>query len=396
VNPHPVSVLDVCSAWVCQYTSLCRRGIRSKPRRGWLDWQVPEVLSGPVGIVLEVRLSLLDLVLVRTDQSSRDAVAASIRLAEAADRLGYTRFWTAEHHNSSVMASTSPAVMIAYLAARTSKIRLGSGGVMLPNHPPLIVAEQFALLEAVAPGRIDLGVGRAPGSHDQLATAALRGSHDADTPDSFASHIDEVAALMSADGIAYGPGADHDRLTATPAATTTPPIWVLGSSASSARLAAEKGLPYVYAHHFGRGGTHEALAQYREHFAPGGLGSAPVTMLTVAVAVAPTRAEAEAATLPMLTFYARVSSGLPLGRIALVEDAQAAPPLQSSDALDAFKSHAIVGTPDQAADQLRSLAAEFDVDEVMVCPVASERRGVHPATAPARETTLELLAEELL
>jgi luciferase family oxidoreductase group 1 len=194
-----------------------------------------------------VRLSVLELAPLRTDQSSRDVLAVSIRLPEAADRLGYTRFWTAEHHNTSAMASTNPAVMIAYLAARTTRIRLGSGGVMLPNHAPLVVAEQFALLEAVVPGRIDLGNGRA-------TTAALRGrGADTAAPDSFAQDIDEVAALMTAQGSQQQQGEDRGNLTATPAAISAPPIWLLGSSVSSAQLAAVKGLPYVYANHFGKG-----------------------------------------------------------------------------------------------------------------------------------------------
>jgi luciferase family oxidoreductase group 1 len=268
---------------------------------------------------------------------------------------------------------------------------------MLPNHAPLIVAEQFALLEAVAPGRIDLGIGRASGSDDQLATAALRGSRaDTGAPDSFAQNLDEVAALMTAEGSYHGQGEEHGHLTATPAATSAPPIWLLGSSVSSAQLSAAKGLPYVYAHHFGRGDTQEALAQYRAHFVPSRLHPEPTTVLTVVVSVAHTRAEAEALLLPSMRLFARHSSGQPPGRLELVEDAQAAPPLQSSAAADAVKSRTIIGTPDEAADQIRSLAAQFDVDEVMVSPLASERRGTHPATAPARENTFELLAKELL
>jgi luciferase family oxidoreductase group 1 len=244
-----------------------------------------------------VRLSVLELAPLRTDQSSRDVLAVSIRLAEAADRLGYTRFWTAEHHNTSAMASTNPAVMIAYLAARTTRIRLGSGGVMLPNHAPLVVAEQFALLEAVVPGRIDLGIGRA-------TTAALRGrGADTAAPDSFAQDIDEVAALMTAQGSQQQQGEDRGNLTATPAAISAPPIWLLGSSVSSAQLAAVKGLPYVYAHHFGKGDTQEALAHYRAQFVPSSRHREPTTILTAIVSVAPTRAEAEALMLPPIRLF---------------------------------------------------------------------------------------------
>ncbi|BBY46724.1 alkanal monooxygenase subunit alpha (plasmid) [Mycolicibacterium arabiense] len=344
-----------------------------------------------------MRLSVLDLTFVRTDQSSRDALSVTVRLADTADRLGYTRFWTAEHHNTSALASTSPAVMIAHLAARTSRIRLGSGGVMLPNHPPLVVAEQFALLESLAPGRIDLGVGRAPGGRDLLATAALRGGRrDDGAADTLGQHIDDVATIMTADGMEHEAGDERGRLRATPAATNTPPIWVLGSSPSSALLAADKGLPYVYAHHFGRGGTHEALSRYRQHFTARTPLARPTAVLTAMVSVAPNRADARAAMVPVLLLFARQAAGQPLGRVELVDDHDVRLPLTNSAALEQFNAHAVVGTPKEAAEQLRDLAARFQIDEVMVCPVASERRGTDPATAPTNESTLELLARELL
>ncbi|MGY4649635.1 luciferase family oxidoreductase group 1 [Mycobacterium sp. URHB0021] len=327
-----------------------------------------------------MRLSVLDLVHVRTDQSSRDAVAASIRLAEVADRMGYTRFWTGEHHNTPFMASTSPAVMIAHLAARTAQIRLGSGGVLLPNHQPLVVAEQFALLEALAPGRIDLGIGRATGSDDALVVAALRGSHPGITaPDAFAGDLEEVAALMTAGGVHHASGEEHGVLAATPMPMSTPPLWLLGSSASSAQLAASMGLPYVYAHHFGRGNTQEALALYRSQFTPSSLNPEPTTMLTVTAVVAPTRSEAEALLLPALRLLnLRALADPPPGRVELVEDAREGPVLQSSAPAEAIRSRAIIGAPKEAADQLHSLAAEYDIDEVMLCPLGSERRGTYP------------------
>ena len=150
----------------------------------------------------DMRLSVLDLVPVRTDQTTADALAATMRLAQTADRLGYTRYWVAEHHNMPAVAATSPPVLIAYLAAQTSQMRLGSGGVMLPNHAPLAVAEQFALLEAAHPGRIDLGIGRAPGS-DPVTSVALRGAAGRDDRDieGFPQYLDDVVALMSARGV---------------------------------------------------------------------------------------------------------------------------------------------------------------------------------------------------
>ena len=348
-----------------------------------------------------MRLSVLDLVPVRTDQSTPDALAATTHLAQTADRLGYTRYWLAEHHNMPAVAATSPPVLIAHLAAQTSQVRLGSGGVMLPNHAPLAVAEQFALLEAAHPGRIDLGIGRAPGS-DPVTSLALRGASGRDERDieAFPEYLDDVVALMSAHGVRVPLPRDLMRenyiLKATPAAVTEPKLWLLGSSMYSAHLAAAKGLPYVFAHHFSGQGTAEALEVYRSQFRPSDLASEPVTFLTVNAVVAETRDEAMALLLPNLQMMGRLRTGQPLGPLDLVEDAEQQE--LSPQALQVVESglrRAVVGTATEAADQMRALADEFGVDEVMVNPVASARRGTDPATAPARDTTLELLAKEL-
>jgi luciferase family oxidoreductase group 1 len=344
-----------------------------------------------------MRLSVLDLVPVRADQSTADALAATLRLAQAADRLGYTRYWVAEHHNMPSVAATSPPVLIALLGAHTSQLRLGSGGVMLPNHAPLAVAEQFALLEAAYPGRIDLGIGRAPGS-DPVTSYMLRGPAGRDDRDidNFPEYLDHVAALMSAHGARVAIPQRQYILKATPAAVGEPRLWLLGSSAYSAHLAAAKGLPYVFAHHFTGKGTEEALRIYRSEFVPSDVASEPVTFLTVNAVVAPTREEAEALLLPNLQMMARLRTGQPLGPLDLVEDAQAARlSPQEQAVVDAGLARAVVGTPSEAAEQIRALADRFDVDEVMIHPVASARRGTDPATAPGREATVELLAKEL-
>jgi len=342
-----------------------------------------------------MRLSVLDLVPVRTDQSTGDALAATVRLAQTADRLGFTRYWLAEHHNMPAVAATSPPVLIAYLAAQTTQLRLGSGGVMLPNHAPLAVAEQFALLEAAAPGRIDLGLGRAPGS-DPVTSILLRGARDDSDVENFPRYLDEVAALMSAHGVRIPIRNQDYVLKATPGAASEPRIWLLGSSMYSAHLAAAKGLPYVFAHHFSGQGTAEALEVYRSEFRPSAVTAEPVTFMTVNAAVAPSRAEAEALLLPNLQMMARLRTGQPLGALDLVEDAATLTlPPQAEAIVAAGRQRAIVGSPAEAADQVRAIAAEFDVDEVMVNPVASAHRGTDPATAPAREATLELLAKEL-
>lgn len=346
-----------------------------------------------------MRISVLDLVPVRTDQSTRDALAATVTLAQAADCLGFTRYWVAEHHNMPSVGATSPPVLIAYLAAQTSRLRLGSGGVMLPNHAPLSVAEQFALLEAAAPGRIDLGVGRAPGS-DPVAAHALRGGRPPAQQDrdieNFPNYLDDIVELMSARGVRVPLRSGHYTLKATPAAASEPRLWLLGSSMYSARLAAAKGLPYVFAHHFSGKGTEEALELYRSQFVPSELAAEPVTLLTVNAAVAQTRAEAAALMLPNLQMVARLRTGQPLGPVPLVEEALAAHVgSQQQRIVEAGLKRAVVGSPAEAADQLRRVAAQFGVDEVMVHPVASARRGTESAAAPDRVATLELLAKEL-
>lgn len=342
-----------------------------------------------------MRLSVLDLVPVRTDQSTADALAATVRLAQAADRLGFTRYWVAEHHNMPSVGATSPPVLLAYLAAQTTRVRLGSGGVMLPNHAPLAVAEQFALLEAAAPGRVDLGIGRAPGS-DPVTSFMLRSGRGDEDIANFPDYLDQVRAMMSSRGVQVQLRDGDYLLKATPAAVTEPRLWLLGSSMYSARLAAAKGLPYVFAHHFSGHGTEEALAYYRQHFTASEVCPEPTTFLTVNASVAETRDEATALMLPNLQMMARLRTGRPLGAVDLVEDAQGA---RISDAeqriIDGGLRRAVVGAPAEAADQLTALAEHFDVDEVMVNPVASARRGTDPATAPGREQTLELLAKEL-
>ena len=347
---------------------------------------------------MALKLSVLDLIPVRTDQTSGDAIAATVSLAQEADRAGFTRYWIAEHHNMAAVAATSPPVLIAHLAAQTERIRLGSGGVMLPNHAPLAVAEQFAILEASHPDRIDLGIGRAPGS-DQVTSVALRGPAgrgDADV-ENFPQYLDDVMALMEPRGVRVALRGQDYNLRATPAAASSPRMWLLGSSEYSAHLAAAKGLPYVFAHHFSGQGTAEALAIYRSEFQPSELTPEPRTFLTLNVVVGETVEEAQALALPNLQLMAKLRTGQPLGPIDLVEDAQAlALTPQQSVIVESGLKRTVADTAGGAAQQIRDLAEQFGVDEVMVSPVASARRGADPRAAEARNATLALLAKELL
>ena len=338
---------------------------------------------------------MLDLVPVRSDQTTGDALAATLSLARAADELGYHRYWLAEHHNMPAVAATNPPVLIALVAGATKRLRVGSGGVMLPNHAPLVVAEQFALLEAAYPGRIDLGLGRAPGS-DPVTTFALRhgaGGVSDEAVTRFPEYVDNVLAMMDTGGVGLSVQGRTYPLRATPAATSVPAIWLLGSSDYSARLAAEKGMPYVFAHHFSGSGTAEALELYRSGFRPSPELAEPRTFLTVNAVVAPTQEEADRLALPQLLAMLALRTGGELAPQRLVEEAEKVEvPEQHRGLLDAMRGRWVIGTPDQARARMAELAATYAVDEVMVHPVAGSWVGTEPGLTPAREETLRLLS----
>ncbi len=338
-------------------------------------------------------LSVLDLVPVRTGQTSAQALASSLELVARADELGYERYWFAEHHNMAAVAASTPPVMIAAAAARTSRIRVGSGGVMLPNHAPLVVAEQFAALEALAPGRIDLGIGRAPGS-DPVVTALLRASGPTSDVERFPEHVQNILALMEPDGarLRLTDGKIYD-VRATPAATGSPTVWLLGSSDFSARLAAELGLPYVFANHFSGAGIDQVLALYRDGYRPSDAHPEPRTFLTVNAVVAPTLNEAEERALPQLRAMARLRTGRPMGRAETVEEALATPlDGLGQQMVDDMRSRWVVGEPEVARQEVADLAARHGAGEVMVVPVAGTYAGEPLEATPGRVQTLELLA----
>lgn len=341
-------------------------------------------------------LSVLDLVPVRSDQTTGDALAATVALARAADDLGYRRYWLAEHHNMPAVAATNPPLLIAMVAAATRRIRVGSGGVMLPNHAPLVVAEQFALLEAAHPGRIDLGIGRAPGT-DPVTSWALRhggGGVTDDAVNHFPEYVDNILAMMDAGGVGLSVQGRTHVLRATPHASSVADVWLLGSSDYSARLAAAKGLPYVFAHHFSGQGTAEALELYRSTFRPSPQAEVPRTFLTVNAVVASTQEEADRLALPQLLAMVALRTGQPLTVQRLVEDAEAMDvPTAHRGLLDAMRSRWVIGDPETARKSVMGLAEEYGVDEVMVHPVAGAYAGSDVRTSSAREETLRLLVE---
>jgi luciferase family oxidoreductase group 1 len=321
-------------------------------------------------------LSVLELATVGSGQSSAEALASTTEVAQAAERLGYSRLWVAEHHNMPAVASTSPPVLIAHLAARTERIRIGSGGVMLPNHAPLVVAEQFALLEALHPGRIDLGIGRAPGT-DQQTALALRRDPAALSAEDFPQHLLDLLGLL---GDRRVDGGLAERFVATPAARSAPEVVLLGSSGFSAQLAGALGLPFNYAHHFG---THAqaAVELYRDSFRPSPILSRPYTMLTANVLVADDDAEAQRLALPGRLMMLAIRTNR-LRAVPSLAEAEADPQRATAEAMPV---NWIVGEPGRAADELRRLAADTGADEVMV---TSNTHSGHE-----RVRSLELLAE---
>jgi len=229
-------------------------------------------------------LSILDLAPIRDDSGPAQALQNSLALARHAEALDFTRFWVAEHHNMDGIACSATAVLIGYLAAGTERIRIGAGGIMLPNHAPLVVAEQFGTLATLYPGRIDLGLGRAPGTDHHTARALRRDRLGSD--EDFPADLEELQALL-------GPVHPGQRVLAIPGAGTEVPIWLLGSSLFSARLAGLKGLPYAFASHFAPRYLHQAIAVYRENFRPSAVLDRPYVMLGVPLIAAPSDEEAE-------------------------------------------------------------------------------------------------------
>lgn len=303
-----------------------------------------------------VPLSVLDLASVGRGRSSADALRGTTTLAQTADRLGFHRFWVAEHHNMPTVASTSPPVLMAHLAAVTERIRVGSGGIMLPNHPPLVVAEQIALLEAIHPGRIDVGIGRAPGTDPATATALRRGTVDV------REFPQELLDLMGLLGDVREGSRLHERFRATPAPVSFPSVLVLGSSGFGSQLAGILGIPFVQAHHFDMGGTDESLRLYRERFRSGPVWKEPYVVVTANVVVAETSEEAVRRSLPGRLFRFWLRTGRPVW-IPTVEEAAAHPDLEAALAVP---TESIIGDPGEVAAGIEALVRRTGANEVMV------------------------------
>jgi luciferase family oxidoreductase group 1 len=315
-----------------------------------------------VTTLADVPLSVLDLAPVPTGSSVGAALRNTIALARRVDELGYHRFWVAEHHNMPGIASSAPAVLIGHIAEATSRIRVGSGGVMLPNHASLVVAEQFGMLEALHPGRIDLGIGRAPGT-DQLTALALRRSADALGADDFADQLSDLLAYFSGD---WPEGHPFAGITAVPGKADNPAMWLLGSSGYSAQAAAALGLPFAFANHFSPVNTIPALELYRSRFQPSAVLDRPYAMIGVAVMCAATDEQALGLANPALLSFLRLRSGRPSTLPTPDEaDAYAYTPAERAFVDDRLSTQ-VIGSPETVRQGLTTLVETTGADELMI------------------------------
>lgn len=320
-----------------------------------------------------IPFSLLDLTVIGNGQTVRDTLATSVALAQKAELLGYRRVWYAEHHNNARIASSSPSVFIAHVAAHTKSIRLGSGGIMLPNHSPLMVAEQFSLLETLHPGRIDLGLGRAPGT-DHNTMLALRRSQGAASR--FPQDILELQGYLTGNSQITG-------VEATPGRGSNVPLYILGSSQFGATLAATLGLPYAFASQFAPDSLQEAVAIYRREFRPSAQLSEPYVIAGVNVIVGETQADAQeqlrGAQRSLVSALQRNGRSLP------DEETDAILASPSGHQIRHLLTYSAVGTCSEVREYLQAFAQHADADELMVV--------LQSPSASARLRTLESLAD---
>lgn len=302
-----------------------------------------------------VDLSILDFAIVREDDSVRDALQRSIDLAVWAEYWGYRRFWIAEHHNNEAMASAATALVINQVAAATKKIRVGAGGIMLPNHAPLVIAEQFGTLEALYPGRIDLGLGRSSGSDEASEAAIGRPGRR----ERFAEDVHELCGLL-------GPPSPEQKVRANPGSASQVPVWILGSTTNGAELAARLGLPFAFAAHFRPDNLVPALAAYRSGFRPSAQLAEPRTIVTISAIAAETDAEARFQASSMSELAHGVIHNAPKKLRPPRPDVEA----DWSDAdralVNALRRHSQVGSRATVREGLRRLLAEAAPDEIMI------------------------------
>jgi luciferase family oxidoreductase group 1 len=331
-------------------------------------------------------LSVLDLSPVGARRSPSQAIRDSIELAKAADQLGYTRYWFAEHHNMTSIATSAPEVLIAHAAAVTQRIRVGAGGIMIPNHSPLHVVEVFRTLEALHPGRIDLGLGRAPGT-DPIASAALRRSDDPEV-----NHL--LAELLAFERAEFPERHAYRSIEPMPSDVRVSSIWMLGSTLAGASIAAQLGVPYAFAGHFAMRHARDAIAHYRRSFRPSPQLAAPYAMLAVTTVCGSDDDEARRLAAPLEVAIARSRTGR-RGPIPSTEEALAYRFTPQEQAIvDEFFLGAIIAGPRVVAERIRNVAREVEADEVMLSTLVPELEDRRASLERAIRATHELAAAD--
>lgn len=330
--------------------------------------------------MITVPVSVLDLAPVAAGTTAGQALRHTTELAVRVEELGYHRLWVAEHHNMPAIASSAPAVLIAHLAAATSRIRVGSGGVMLPNHAPLVVAEQFGTLEALHPGRIDLGIGRAPGT-DQVTALALRRTMEGLNAEDFPRELADLMGFFAGD-------VERQRIVASPGRGEQPAVWLLGSSGYSAQLAGLLGLPFSFAHHFSAANTLPALALYRQSFRPSQWLDEPYAMVAVSAICADSDEHARYLAGPAILSFLRMRQGRPQP-LASPEEAAGYPYTdpEREFAEQRFEGQAL-GSPETVSAQLSDLLARTGTDELMLTTMVYD--------IADRIRSFELVAEKVM
>jgi luciferase family oxidoreductase group 1 len=315
-----------------------------------------------------VKLSVLDQSPIRRGSTPADAVRETLRLAEAADRLGYYRYWLAEHHSSGSLAGSSPEILIGQVAARTTNLRVGSGGVMLSHYSALKVAENFRVLETLFPGRIDLGIGRAPGG-DVLATRALVQGPGALGIEYFPHRIADVLRFLHDE---LEPEHPFAGVHAMPTGPTTPEVWLLGSSAESASYAAYFGTAFTFAHFIAHEGGQQVVRAYKQAFRPSKSLAAPAASVAVFALCAETSAEAErlAQSRVLWSVFQRRGERLPYPTAAEAAAYQFSP--EERAIAEQTRQRLVVGDPEQVRDQLLAMGAEYDVDEYVLVTITED------------------------
>ncbi len=305
---------------------------------------------------INIPVSVLNLAPIRLGQGEKEAIDAMVNLAQTTEDMGYSRYWIAEHHNSPTLVSSATSILIKHTLEHTKKIKVGSGGIMLPNHSPLVVAEQFGTMAVLYPDRLDLGLGRAPGTDMKTASALRRAQHD-----TVYTFPEDVQALLTY----FGPEEEQGYVRAYPGANKNIPLYILGSSTDSAYLAAQLGLPYVFAAHFAPGQMEEAISIYKRRFKPSQYLAEPYMIVCLNVIAAETDEDAKREATTMQQFFLNVVRGTRTPLSPPVDSMEAVWSMMEREMATSMSSMSFIGSKNTVKEQLESFQEKYDVNEIM-------------------------------